>query len=62
MLLFLTKKQETYKRYKLHKILRNKGIEFNPRKRIIKLSTESPLYKLDTVIELIGLFDYHLEP
>lgn len=62
MSLFFTKKQETYKRYKLHKILRENGIEFNPWKRKIKLSTDSPLYKLDAVIELIALFNYHLEP
>lgn len=60
MSLFFTKKQETYKRYKLHKILRDNGIEFNPWRRTIKLSPDSPLYKLDAVTELIGLFNYHL--
>lgn len=62
MSLFFTKKQETYKRYKLHKILREHGVEFHPQRRIIKIPESSPLRKMDAVIELIAIFNYHLEP
>lgn len=61
MALFFTEKQEKYKRYKLHKILRDNGIEFNPWKRTIKIPKGSSLGNLDAVIELIGLFNYHIE-
>ena len=61
-MLFITKKQETYKRYKLHKILRERGIEYHPWRRTITIPEESPLSKLDAVVELMALFNYHLTP
>lgn len=60
-MLFITKEQEKYRRYKLHRILRDNGIEFNPWQRTIKIPENSPLRKLDAVISLIALFDYRLE-
>lgn len=61
MALFFTEKQEKYKRYKLHRILKDNGIKFNPWQRTINIPEGSELRKLDAVVELIALFNYHLE-
>lgn len=47
-------------RYRLHKIVRNYGIEVNPRKRTIKIPKDSIHSNEDEIIKLISHFNYRL--